>query len=457
MAPRREVVPNKAEIADQLRRMLDSDMFKSKPQQAKVFEFLVTSHLMGKEVGEREIRGSCFPTPPYDPLSAIVRTTINNIRDQLLPKYYALKSKDDLIKILLPSHLEGRHSNGKKGRLRRGQSYRPVSRYNDEHEDIRLYRRALQRMSQKSPEGMLLAMGELAEVLKKRPDLGTAYVAFTEAAMFLALWGPGMEVNFFNTLEMMAEKAVQYSDEDDWHASAVYAAACMLNYEKLLAYGSFDLATRQDHDSTRHYPWFQVYYFLSGRSGDALGLMKIAAEDAFDAAYRYALLALFLYMKREFREATDEAQTALDLDHNCWLAYLVLALVNLADADSSHAYFSIRQLQRCMDEPNSFLLPGVAALAYAGATDLPEEERFAMISKAVTQEPMASHQRALCMIAQEKPSEAIHALSDSFARREPLVLFLPYLPLFDSLRDDHRFQALLECIPTFPELYKGTQ
>jgi len=68
-------IPTKREAGRQLDRMLKSAVFAARPQQAKVFEFIVRAAIADREISEKDIRAKFFPTPPYNPDSTIVRTT----------------------------------------------------------------------------------------------------------------------------------------------------------------------------------------------------------------------------------------------------------------------------------------------------------------------------------------------------------------------------------------------
>src|SRR5580692_1826313 len=81
-----QAIPVKQEVQHQLERMLGSELFRARPQQSKVFEFIVRAALAGREISEKDIRARFFPTPPYDPESTVARTTVNFIRSKLVPQ-----------------------------------------------------------------------------------------------------------------------------------------------------------------------------------------------------------------------------------------------------------------------------------------------------------------------------------------------------------------------------------
>jgi tetratricopeptide (TPR) repeat protein len=447
MPARLDDSPNKAEIADQLGRMLASDIFVLRPRQAKVFEFLVMNALIDKDVTEKAIRAEFFPSPPYQKFSTIARTTVNFIRDKLLPSYYAGKSKDDLVIITLSGHSANESTRGKRLKLPAGQAYRPVFRYNPDHFDIKAYRYARHCIDRKCPAVVELGSEMLRDVIRRQPRLASAYVALAESGCLASAWARALDGSFFASTGEIAQRGSQLNPAD-WHAVAVYATCCLFQRNSAYSFAALKLATLRDWHRTRNYIGYQIYFFLSGKTEEAVALMQITAEEQFNDAYLYAVFGLFLYMMREFDAARDQVMIALFLDHNCWLAHLVLALVQLSCDDAPDAYTSLMHVQRCIDAPNDALLfPGVAAVAATVAKGLTQDERESLIDKVLHYELISFNQLALCLMADNRPDEALDAIESALLRYEPPTLFLRFLPIFDPLRKHERFQAFLECLP----------
>jgi hypothetical protein len=118
-------MPTVEAIEGQLKRMLASAEFTSRPQQKKLFEFLVNAALAGQEITEKDILAKFFPSPPYTTESTVARTTVNFIRKKLLPQYYAEEGADDPV---LVTFSEG--DTTKRVKLPPGAAYRPIFRYN---------------------------------------------------------------------------------------------------------------------------------------------------------------------------------------------------------------------------------------------------------------------------------------------------------------------------------------
>jgi hypothetical protein len=452
MSSRWDKSPNKAEIADQLRRMLENDIFVSRPQHAKLLNFLIMSALAEKTVTQKDIRAACFPSPPYESDSAIARTTVNYLK-KLLPDYYAQNSTD-LVIITLPGPSKDHVAMGNKLRFPAGEAYRPVFHYNPDHADIYHYRLALHCIGTKNPMQVQLGAAMLLEVISKRKELPSAYVALAEAECLIATCARSMDESFFSRNENIAERGYQLNG-GDWHAACAYALGCLFNHFPAFSSAALVAATDADPDRTRNHIAFQIHMFLSGKIEQALTLMRVTADDHFDDAYLYALEGLFRYMTREFDAARLCATNALAFDLNCWLAYLLHALLDLCSDEAPNAYESLMQVHRSCGYASSedFLFPGVLAVAAAVAKNMTQDEREAVIDKVMHYELMTFTQQALCLMVTNKRTEAIEALEFACGRREPATLFLPFLPIFDPLRNEEGFQAILDLLPTVPPLF----
>jgi hypothetical protein len=143
--------PGKDEVLRQLERMLVHPHFAARPQQARLFEFLVRSDLEGQDITEKDIRAEFFPTPPYSPESTIARTTVNFIRGGLVREYYAQEGKDDPVIIVLPAPSKSKTLAGRSVKLPPGKAYKPTFSYNPRHGIARKYRLGLHHLRLHKP------------------------------------------------------------------------------------------------------------------------------------------------------------------------------------------------------------------------------------------------------------------------------------------------------------------
>jgi hypothetical protein len=99
-------LPTKPQIERQLVRMLEDDLFRSRPQQAKVLEFLVKRTLADEDVMEKSIREAIF-SDGYQEGSTVVRRNVDLLRFSLL-EYCEAHLEDALVVIYLPWPKKGK-------------------------------------------------------------------------------------------------------------------------------------------------------------------------------------------------------------------------------------------------------------------------------------------------------------------------------------------------------------
>jgi hypothetical protein len=99
----------RAQVENELRRILASRQFKGTGKAAQLLMFVVTRSLDGKIPDQNEIFKEIFPN--YNPLNTDVRTTMYRVRSRL-ERYYAKEGINDPLIISLPKRPSAKKSAG---------------------------------------------------------------------------------------------------------------------------------------------------------------------------------------------------------------------------------------------------------------------------------------------------------------------------------------------------------
>jgi tetratricopeptide (TPR) repeat protein len=237
-------------------------------------------------------------------------------------------------------------------------------------------------MRMKDPFQIEYALGLFSEVIERQPNHAGAHVGMAEAMSLLAWMGWFADEPYVIADEFIVKASKLNST--DWHMLAAAGGLLLLIRRSELAANAFGNALRSDKKQTQNYPWYHFYLLATHQEEEALRLARNRADDRYDDAYAKGLYALFLYLVRRFDEARQAVSEALTLDHNCWIASLALALVQLSCKDAPNAYRTLLDVQRCLRRAgDDFVFPGLAALASIAAPHLTEEYRASIMRTAV--------------------------------------------------------------------------
>lgn len=150
-----------------------------------------------------------------------------------------------------------------------------------------------------------------------------------------------------------------------------------------------------------------------------------------------------LYFGRQYDQAVERCRSTLEIEPDFALAHLVLGWVYREQGRHEDA---VAALERAVE-----LSPGSLdhrawlghALAVAGDTDGAGTILEELDDLAEERYVSAGH-RALVLAGLDRREEALDGLETAFEERFPWLVFLRVEPAFDDLRDEERFQTLLE-------------
>jgi TolB-like protein len=154
--------------------------------------------------------------------------------------------------------------------------------------------------------------------------------------------------------------------------------------------------------------------------------------------------ARFLLYQRRPADAIEESHRTLELDHLYPRAHLTIGLARLMEGDPEAGLESLRRSAEVSSSPSfrAFLAYGLAA---AG-----REAEARQVLEEFGSEGQASYVRAEFLAAAYgmlgDRDEAFRQLARAFEERSAGLIYLHLDPLYDSIREDPRFRALVEKI-----------
>jgi tetratricopeptide (TPR) repeat protein len=443
MAVDREDIPSTPEVKKQLQRLLRSEALRAAPSQEKLLRFVVESAFADNEITEKIISLALFPLGNYDPDTSNVRVTATNLRNTLAKYYDGIGSEDPVIITLPP-----------------GKLYRPVFALNPRWEVHRAYRRGMAHMDAfLTAESQKAALELFEEAIKREPSYAPAHAALAEVSFREALYSSkSVPAKWIKSAESAAREALSINSET-WRAHVVLGGIHCGRFDWDQANLAFQNALRIAPLETGEHLFYLAFLAATGRGGEAFTLAKQTftrwgEEDVFAmlrlAAICYLSPDRFLFAVAPIWDAIKERKQS---PHGYILYACFACAAGLADC------FLLEEPQKYLERGHRLFgkeaFPGLAILGLGvivGQTSdrqLQREKRAALHEKISLLEIKSRKsyvppvQLALAHLAAEELDYAVLDLERAVEEGDPKMALLHLWPLFDPLREQEGFKALI--------------
>jgi adenylate cyclase len=192
---------------------------------------------------------------------------------------------------------------------------------------------------------------------------------------------------------------------------------------------------------------YEIYaWFLGGlgRLDEAIAKDKKAIElDPLNSFFQ-AALAYFLYHARRYDDAIVQIKKTLELDPASTLGRHLLGCCLLWKGDTAGA---IAEFQRSKTVVAGAWYQGLLGYAYAISGDRPKAEQMLReLEEMAKRQYVSSTAFAMIYLGLGEKEKALDWLDKSYQDQESACWYLTVDPIYDSVRNEPRFQAILKKI-----------
>ena len=446
MAAEDKPAPNADEVRQQLSLMLASGEFRTRVRPSQLLTLLVEEAIEGRTLDEDEIRKKLY-TGSYDPKGTNVRTAVSLLRD-LITQYYKNEGHNDLITISLPKKFSKQAP--RKGRPK---PYPVVFAYNPLTTDTHLFTLARAAQKRGTPAAVRKALETFESILRTHPDHFEASLARLECLCLMAIYIPDQRPRK-QIIEDAVTLGTKMTNEhpDDWRVLALFGVALACCHQLPLAASVYRKAIKMNLDEVIQSLWTPIMCLVTGDLAKACEIARHVASDRLNDSTAWSIYGICLYFARDFKEAQRILWMAVNLEPQMWLPYLILVFVYLALRKPKIALEAYSLADRRMAEGEVFMpvLPFLAA-SRIGVDKVAVESRYIQATKRLLEPPNELKdcvQIALATLQLGAPS--VKALTAAWRFYHPLVLLIPWWPVFDPLRKRKDFKELVKQIYPFP-------
>jgi serine/threonine protein kinase/Flp pilus assembly protein TadD len=317
-----------------------------------------------------------------------------------------------------------------------------VRRLTEDLEAYTTYLKGRYFWNRRTPEGLRKSITLFREAQARDPGYALAFAGEADAYNILGWWAdlpPGVA---FPAARSAAARAVALAPGlAEAHASQAFAklyydwdwAGAETDFERSLALNPKYPTARQ---------WYAQHLITSGRSDEAAAQIRQSAELDPLSLIIQTTLSLISYYAGRYEESVADAVRTLDLDSNFGVTYRALGLAYLQLGRYEEAIASLRKAVSL----SHFTTMLTANLAHAHARAGDRAAALAILAelrRASVDGYVSPYDLAWIHIGLDDRAAALDALEDACAERSSQMIFLRVDPVFQALRGDPRFRALL--------------
>jgi adenylate cyclase len=312
----------------------------------------------------------------------------------------------------------------------------------EDPEAHRLYLLGRYEFGKYSEAGWTSSIRHYEQALKLDPNYALAYCGLADTYAYMG----GVVMPSKEAVVKEKEFAQKALELDPELAEAHLSLACALG-------GAFDWRNAQIEfdraiELNPNLAWaYEIYaWFLGGlgRLDEAIAKDKKAIElDPLNSFFQSAL-AYFLYHARRYDDAIVQIKKTLDLDPASTLGRHLLGCCLLWKGDTAGA---IAEFQRSKAVVAGAWYQGLLGYAYARSGDRPKAEQLLReLEDMAKRQYVSSTAFAMIYLGLGEKEKALDWLDKSYQDQESACWYLTVDPIYDSVRKEPRFQAILKKI-----------
>ena len=285
------------------------------------------------------------------------------------------------------------------------------------------------------------ALEQFEEAIKLDPNFALAYSGMADAYILGDdLYFPATEV--MPKAKAAAEKALQLDDTLAEAHLSLGAARIQYDYDWPGAETEFRRAIQLNPSFAFGHDQYGFYLAFRGRLDDSVAESRLAIE--LDPLSPLALTdsAFALTFQGKYEAAKEQCRNALALDPNNWIGQWTLGWIDIEAGKFSEAVTELEKA-RAMDSPP--LVAGKLGYAYARSGERTKAEATIIeLNQMSSRRYVSSYYTAIVYLGLGDKRRALDGLEKAYEARDWSLLSLKMERIFDPLRSEPRFIALMK-------------
>jgi serine/threonine protein kinase/tetratricopeptide (TPR) repeat protein len=317
-----------------------------------------------------------------------------------------------------------------------------TKKYTESNEAYQLYLKGRFYWNKRTVDGLTQAAVYYKQAIEKDPGYALAYSGLAETYVLYSNYSVALPKDSMPQAKAAALKALELDDSLAEPHAALGTYLSAYGWDQSAAEREFRRAIELKPNYATAYHWLGITLALAKRPDEAIATARHAEELDPLSLIISADTAFDLILSRRYDEAILQGQRALTLDPNFYYTHYLLGWAYYEKGMYREAISECRKSLEVNEEPYAKAIL-ITALSKSGgraeAIKLRDE-----LKSASTRHYVPSYFLAVADMALGERDEAFAALEKDFAERSTSYSWIPVDPLFDDLRNDPRFKALMQ-------------
>jgi len=328
-------------------------------------------------------------------------------------------------------------------KLLKGEKEKILKRSTEDYEAYDDYLKGRYFWYRRYEKGLQRSLQYFEQAIEKDPNYALAHVGIADTFGSLGLFGFMPSHEAFSRAKAAANKALEIDPELAEAYASLGWIATWYDWDWPAAERHFLRAIQMKPDYSPAHHWYGLCLSITGRHDESIKKMKEARGLEPLEPVIPAHLGWALYMARRFDESIGELHKVIESDPGFLIAYFYQSWNFLAKKNWPEAITTAQKFAELSVESVNALANLGLAYGSAGMKDEAFKilERLDKLSK---DHYVASIFKAMVWLGLGKKNEALDSLEKAYLERESFLPALKVWPVYDSLRSEPRFQALLK-------------
>ena len=299
--------------------------------------------------------------------------------------------------------------------------------------------------NQRTPASLLASIEPLREAIALDPQYGRAWEALADAYALIPEYRSGSIREYIPLAHEAIDKALYINPKSAPALTTSAYIEFMYDYDFEDARKMFTRAIEIDPDYATAHQWYGELLAAEGKLDAALGQLQLARKADPLAQVMPHDMGWFLVWSDRSEEAYQYIHESIELNPNFQNAYRNLALLQMMHGHFEPARENIRKFYSIVKLDPATDLAIVDALENPG---LRADAVELVLADEQTADGVFGKARMLMLLGE--PERALESLEKAFEKGDPYAVHMKRMNLYDPLRNNPRFQALLAKINMWP-------
>jgi TolB-like protein/Tfp pilus assembly protein PilF len=302
----------------------------------------------------------------------------------------------------------------------------------------------------RAKEHLEIGLRYFQEAIEKDPSYAAAYAGLADSYSMLSQYGDIPQEEASAKAKAAAERALEL-DESLAEGHAALGYVLMTEGDSLGAENELERAIELNPGYATAHQYYSLNLFTTGKLDEAIEEVKRALGLDPLSTIININLGRFLAFARRYDEAVDQLQKTLELDSNSYLSYCELGFAYTPGSMHEEAIAAWQKARKLNLNPRFMADVGLAyAYGMSGRYDEARSILKDFAEESETRNVLTFDWQILAHLALGEKDLAMERLEKAFEENEPGLAFILQTPHLDPLRDDPRFQDLLQRMKSVP-------